>query len=425
MVPTNIDAEIDAQRDRQLAFIQELVRADTTTLGHGILGGHEARGQAVVRARLQAIGCDQLDSWEPDNAALERAFYEYNRGHAYAGRENLVGRFRGTGGGRSLILNGHIDVMPAGDPADWSAPPFAAEVRDGQLIGRGACDMKGGLAAAILAVEAIRGAGIALRGDVIVESVVDEEGGGNGTMACVARGYRADAAIVCEPTSLTVHHAHMGWLFFEIGTSGKALHSAQLWKGVNAIQKAIKLVRALDELEQRWLMTRRLPGLPGPTINVGVIEGGIAGSVVPDRCAFKICLHYLPTDLDEDGTGAAVEREVREHLLRAAAGDAWLAEHPPTIEKYQEGSAYWLDPAHPLVATTRDCAAAVLGRTPAVRGSEFGTDARILNNLGQTPTVIIGPGLASEAHAVDEKLDLAQFYQAIKAYARIILAWCG
>ena len=408
----------------QLAFLQELVRADTTTLGHGILGGNEIAGQRVIQRKLEEIGADEIDVWELDNADLESRFYEFNRGHATAGRPNVVGVFKGTGGGRSLILNGHVDVMPAGDELAWTSPPFAAEVRDGQLVGRGACDMKGGLAAAILAVETIRRRGVKLRGDVIVESVVDEEGGGNGTMGAVARGYRADGAIVCEPTSLQIHHAHMGWLFFRVATSGRALHSAQLWKGVNAIQKAIKLIHALDELEQRWLMTRRMPGLPGPTINIGVIQGGIAGSVVPDACEFKLCLHYLPTDLDENGTGAAVEREVREHLLRTARGDEWLAEHPPTIEKYQEGSAFHLDPSHPLPQLVSRITASVTGAPPVLRGSEFGTDARILNNLGGTPTVILGPGDASQAHAVDEKLDLAQFFQAIEIYTRVITQWC-
>jgi acetylornithine deacetylase len=416
---------LERHRDEQLAFVQRLVRADTTTLGHGILGGEERRGQIVVGERLRTMGCGALDSWEPDNAELESAFYEFNRGHAYAGRPNLVGTFKGTGGGRSLILNGHVDVMPAGDVSQWSCPPFGATVRDGQLIGRGACDMKGGLAAGILALEAVRGAGIPLRGDVIVESVVDEEGGGNGTMACVARGYWADGAIVCEPTSLTIHHAHMGWLFFKVTTTGKALHSAQLWLGVNAISKAIKLIQALDELQLRWLMTRRMPGLPGPTINVGEIEGGIAGSVVPDHCVFRTCLHYLPSDAASDGTGQDVEREVREHLLGVAQGDEWLRGHPPEIEKYQEGSPFWLDPDHLLVQTLRSVATERLGRTPAVRGSEFGTDARLLNNPGRTPTVIFGPGNASEAHAIDEKLDLDQFFKAIDVYANMIVAWAG
>ena len=420
-----LDAYLDAHRDDHLAFIRELVQADTTTLGHGLLGGHEIVGQRVIEQRFKSMGADTIDIWEPDDAFLTEQFYEFNRGHPYAGRPNVVGVFKGTGGGRSLILNGHIDVMPSGDESAWSAPPFAATEHDGQLIGRGACDMKGGLAAAILALEAVRRSGITLRGDVIIESVVDEEGGGNGTMACVARGYRADGAIVCEPTNLTIHHAHMGWLFFRVVTTGVALHSAQLWRGVNAIQKAIKLIQSLDELQNQWLMTRRMPELPGPTINVGTIEGGIAGSVVPDRCEFKLCLHYLPTDASPDGTGKAVEAEVRAHFARVAAGDAWLSEHPPIVEKYQEGSPFYLDPNHPFAQKVLSVATETLGHVPALRGSEFGTDARLLQNLAQTPTVIFGPGIASEAHAIDEKLDLAQFHAAIRVMARLIVEWAG
>ena len=225
-----------------------------------------------------------VDVFEPSDKELREAFAEANPGHDYKDRPDVVGTLRGTGGGRSLILNGHIDTMPFDHIEEWVTHPLEPKIIDGKLYGRGAGDMKGGLCAALSALYGLQERGVKLKGDVIVESVVDEEGGGNGTMACILRGYKADAAIISEPTELEIMPAHMGWLFYRIHVKGKALHSSMKWKGVNAIEKMMKIMQALQELERQWCMEKRSAILPPPTINFGTIEGGMAGSVVADSC---------------------------------------------------------------------------------------------------------------------------------------------
>ncbi|MCL4514480.1 MAG: ArgE/DapE family deacylase [Firmicutes bacterium] len=412
---------LDQRRNAHVDFLRRLIQTDTTVIGHGWDGGNEAAGQRLVRERLAALGCE-IDEFIPDNDRLAKyRDAEGNLGHIYDNRPIVVGTYRG-GNGRSLILNGHIDTMPVDSPEQWRCNPFGAEVVDGRVYGRGACDMKGGLAAAIMAVEALVEFGIEPKGNVIIQSVVDEEGGGNGTLAVCDRGYRADAAIITEPTNLEVRPAGMGFLLFEVTTSGRALHSSLKWQGVNAIEKAIKLIESLQELEHRWMMTRRHLLLPPPTINLGVIEGGSASSTVPDRCTFKICLHYLPTD-DPDGFGTQVEQEIVDTLMQTSRGDGWLSDNPPVIRKYQAGAGFETSVDHPLVNIITEAFSEISGQRAAVTGCGFGCDARHVNKIAGTPTVVFGPGDPSAAHSVNEVLPLDQYFRAIEVLAMTIYRW--
>ncbi|MDK2856447.1 MAG: acetylornithine deacetylase [Bacillota bacterium] len=408
------------QEEEAVRFLQQLVQADTQVLGHGITGGREAAGQELIRARLERLGA-LPDVFEPEEDRLQR-YGLGNEGHNYAGRPNVVARFPGVGGGRSIILNGHVDTMPPGDPAAWPYPPWSGVVERGRLYGLGAADMKAGLAGLLLAAEAVRRAGVRLKGDLIFESVVDEEGGGNGTLACLDRGYRADGAVIAEPTHLEVQPAHMGFIFYAVRVEGKPLHSSRKWAGVSAVEKAIKLIQALNELEHRWLLTRRHPLLPGPSINVGEIHGGEAGSTVPGWCEFKLCLHYLP---DGPEAGRRTEREVLAALEDCARGDPWLREHPPKIEKYQEGSPFEVPVDHPLVQTTARAVEAENGAPVRVSGKPAGCDARYFTALARIPCVILGPGEPEQAHSVGESVDVQEYLTFIRIAARLILDWCG
>jgi len=198
--------------------------------------GNELCAQELIESTLSSVGAD-IDRFEPDNDAM-RGHPEYNPGHSYEGRPNIVGVIKGAGGGRSLMINAHADVVPAGAEG-WLCPPYEPRIIDGRLYGRGACGMKAGGAAALMALETLHECGIKLAGDVIFESVVDEEGGGNGTLACCLKGYKADAAVIPEPTGLSIMPAHMGWLFYRITFSGKPIHCAFKWKGVNAVDKCL------------------------------------------------------------------------------------------------------------------------------------------------------------------------------------------
>ncbi len=417
-----IRALLEKNKEQYLNVLKRIMAQDSTNSEHGI-HGNEANAQKVVSQELKSLGMT-VDEFEPDNTELEK-WPEINRGHDYENRPNVVGTLHGSGGGKSLILNGHIDTMPFTNLDEWVTHPLEPMEKDGLLYGRGACDMKGGLAAALCALQLLQEAGKELKGDVIFESVVDEEGGGNGTVACIAKGYKADAAIVMEPTELQIMPAHMGWLFYKMKVEGKALHSAMKWKGVNAIEKMMKFMTALQELERKWCMEKRSALLPPPTINFGVISGGIAGSVVADECVLDFGLHYLPADGGADGLGKDVEKEVFEALDYAAAGDAWLSKHPYEIKLYQNGSGYELAQDHPMVKILAQSHEAILSERPIVRGCEYGSDARLLTNYGKTPSVIYGPGCIQQAHAVNEFIKIDEYLKAVEVYAQTILAWCN
>jgi acetylornithine deacetylase len=279
--------------------------------------------------------------------------------------------------------------------------------------------MKAGLMASALAVKCIYDAGLEVPGPVTVLSVVDEEGGGNGSLAAMLEWHRADAAVVCEPSDGTLTVAHMGFVFFSVEVSGAALHSGSKWNGVNAIEKAVILMDALRELEHRWLMTRKHPLLPPPTLNIGVISGGTAGSTVPDRCVFKFCLHYHPS-MGRD----LVTREVRDAIMLRSDGDEWLRSHPPVMEIYQAGGAFEMDTGHEFVKIASRCVESVTGTPPALYGSPAGNDARLLRNIGDMPTLVMGPGRMEQCHSIDEYVEVNDFLTFIEIYARLILEWC-
>jgi acetylornithine deacetylase len=413
---------ITERADEYVRRLRELVAIDTQDIGHGIEGGREENGQLYLEKFLAELGADTAREPLSEDIVSKGigSYGEGNPGHNYKSpdRWNLSASFGRAAKGRSLIFDGHIDTMPAGDPSSWSSNPWSAEVRDGKIYGLGACDMKAGLMASILAVKCLRDAGLELPGPIAILSVVDEEGGGNGSLAAMLNGHRADAAVVCEPSDGTLTVAHMGFVFFSVEVSGVALHSGSKWNGVNAIEKAVILMEALDKLEHRWLMTRKHPLLPPPTLNIGVISGGTAGSTVPDRCAFKFCLHYHPS-MGRD----LVTREVTDAIMTRADGDEWLRSHPPAIEIYQAGGAFEMDTGHEFVKTASRCVEAVKGTPPALYGSPAGNDARLLRNIGDMPTVVMGPGRMEQCHSVDEYVEVNDFLAFIEIYARLILEW--
>ncbi len=391
---TMIDSEV-VQRLRQaahdlegqtVAFTQELVRIPTENPKlAAIEAGAEATCQDVIEARLRALGCT-TERWE-----------------VYPGRPDLVGTLRGEGGemARSLILNGHIDVVPAGDPAAWTYAPFAAEIADGKIWGRGTVDMKGGIAAMITAVEAIQLAGIRLQGDVLLESVVDEETGGPGTMQTIEHGYRADAAIVVEPTDFAVQPVEGGLEWLRVVVRGRSGHSAYRYRSVhaggqgvaiNAIEKTAKILAAVQDLERHWAVHKRHPLLPAgiTTINPGVIIGGTGGgqngvpnvltavSTFPDYCALELSLKYLPGE-----ETANVRAEFEDYISRVACRRS-LAPRAPAGDRM--GNPRRLlpaggDPCRPSLSRCAQC-----GRR---------TDDRVASR-GRRHGCCDGPGVAGQ-----------------------------
>ena len=275
---------LEQNKEKYIEELKNLVGIDTHDLGHGIDGGLEKQGQEYMVNLFESMGADEITVDPMDEAVIQESYKKHQEGNQ-TDRANVYATFKGKQGGKSLLFNGHIDVMPADMEDGWTNPPFEPVIRDGKMYGRGCTDMKGGLMASVMAVKLLQDAGYELPGDVTITSVCDEEGGGNGSIQAVMRGLKADGVVNCEPTDDTLILAHMGWVFFKVDFEGKACHSGAKAEGVSAIEKAIKVIQGLNEMEHRWLLTIRHRLLPPPSLNIGVIEGGTAGSTVPGEGA--------------------------------------------------------------------------------------------------------------------------------------------
>lgn len=419
---------LEAKKNEHIDFLKQLVGFDSRIMNAG-RSGNEGEIQRFIARKLKQLGADQIDIFEPDNEKIKH-LPGFNPEHDYTDRPNVVAVFKGSGsGGRSLLLNGHVDTVDTGNLELWTSDPFTCTERDGLLYGRGVADMKGGLAAAILALEALKETGVKLAGDVIFTSVVDEEAGGNGTLAIVEKGYRADGALIMEPTNLEIHAANRGAFLARFTVVGKPIHACLKGFGVNAIDKAMMLIRALYELEKEWLLTKRHPFLANPTINIGRIQGGIGASIVADECTVDFDVEFLPREYDVDGNEHivdkyAIQREVEAALARACTADEWLQQHPVKVDWYQDTSAFQTDAAHPLVTTALQSVADTLGKA-GLSGFPAGCDGVYLSNIGNMPVVIFGPGKINQAHTINEFLEIDQYISHIQALTNFIIDWAG
>jgi acetylornithine deacetylase len=376
-------------------------------------------------ARLMRQHGLDVEVWEPDAAALAPFAEFVTIGSGFEGRPNVVGTLRGKSGGRSLILNGHIDTVETGDAAAWSRPAHGAEVIDGRLYGRGACDMKGGLIANLFALAAFRRAGYAPAGDVIVESTISEEDGGAGALAAVLRGYTADAVLISEPTDLAIIPAHGGSLMFRLQVPGLSAHAAVRDEGVSAIEKFAYLHRGLLDFEARRNREITHPLYESirnkVPINIGVISGGSWPSSVPEWVTAEGRAGLVPgEELDPFKTRLAAE------IATLAAADPWLRDHPPEIA-WLEGQFAPADVPvdSPLVATLAESWQAVAGSSARIEAATYGADMRHFVLTGGMPCVMFGAGDVRLAHAPDESIPLDDLLRAITTTAVFIADWCG
>ena len=412
---------LEEHREEYIRRLSELVAIDTHDLGHGIEGGLEKEGQEYMAALFEEMGASRITRDPLREEIIEQCrkkHHEGNPGHNNEGRYNLYALFRGNGG-RSLLFNSHIDTMPPGDLGEWRTPPFEPSIQDGKLYGLGSADMKGGLMASAMAVKLLKEDGYELPGDVMVTSVCDEEGGGNGSMVAAMNGLRADGVINCEGTDDELVLAHMGFVFFRVDFVGKANHSGAKWLGVSAIEKAWKVINALSEMEHQWLLEYRHPLLPAPNMNIGVICGGTAGSTVAGECYFETCIHYLPGQMSYE----QVVREFHRIVEGVSAYDPWLKDHPPKITMYQAGGAFEMERENLFVNTFRQVYRNLKGRPVRTVGSPAGSDSRIWKNIAGCPTIQFGPGRLEQCHSPNEYVELQAYLDCILLYAQMILAW--
>lgn len=416
-IERRVRAAVAAEFEPTVALIQAAVRRPSIT-------GHEGVVQDLIAETLRVIGM-AVDVWEPQHADFSEYPEYVAEEPPFVGRPNIVGVLPGAGGGPSLAINGHIDVVPAGDESAWTYPPFGGVRAGGRIYGRGSADMKGGLIAGIGAIRAIQAAGARLRGDVMVQSVIAEESGGAGTLAAVLRGHVADGTVIAEPTQLRITPAGGGCLMFRITVHGRSAHAALRYKGESALEHWYPLHYALLALEaerNRTLLHPLYEHLPNKIpFNVGVLRAGEWPSSVPETLVAEGRFGVLPGEAMAD-----VRAQFERTFADAVAADPWLRANPPDLEWYgaQFGTAE-IDPAHPLVQTLRGAAAAVTGDEPAVEGVAWGSDMRFFTEIAKRPAVLFGPGDVALAHYTDEFVPEDEIRRAMEIYALMILRWCG
>ena len=429
-VKTEIVAAVDSLADELVQLVVDMIKIPSVNpcypgeVYEEVLGG-ETKVNEFLKPIMESMGLE-TDLW-----AVEK------------GRANLVGVCKGTGGGKSLIFNGHVDVVPTGPEEEWTiAGPWSGKIIDGMIYGRGACDMKGGNAAAIIALKALLAAGYKPKGDVILEDVVGEEMMNTeaGTGATVERGYTADGAIVVEPSGtsypLGIIPVSPGLLYMRVNIKGKATHVCfrrELVRaggmgaeaGVNSIDKAMIVYEALNRLEEEWGQTKSHP-LFGPplqfTIHPGVITGGPNGAfVVSEKSTIEYAIWHAPQETEEE-----VKKEVEDQIRRYTQTDPWLRENPPVVEWLLWWPPYDVPVEAPICQAVQAAYESLKGKTPQYSGFLAVDDATWLNRAG-IPAVTIGAGTGNifGVHGANECIEISQLVDAAKLYALAIVEWCG
>lgn len=379
-----------------IGMAQALVRLDTSNPP-----GNEAPAARWLQEQMHRLGFSNIRLVEP-----------------LPGRASVLGRFGGSGPAparRTLIWNGHIDVVPPGNPAAWHHPPFAGAVADGRLWGRGAADMKGAVAAVLEAVAILGRAGLRLQGALVMHAVADEEMlGALGTQHLVELGEaRADAAVCGEPTGLRPLVASRGILWVQLTARGRSCHASTPHLGINAIVKMSQVVQALDRLRP----AARHPLLGAATLSVGTISGGTKTNVVPDRCTITVDRRLLPGETPD----RAVE-ELKELLRGLQAADPEL---DVELQVLQEAEPSEISPAEPIVQSALRARALLGLGTGDVGGMPGTTDARFLINQAGVPTVILGPGTLEDAHTVNESVSIEELRMGALLYAALFCDYLG
>jgi acetylornithine deacetylase len=428
MIPTAHEERALAEFsvERLLEFLKQLVAVPS--LGEGTdehaPGSRESAAQILIQEAMERIGLT-TDLWSIDLEALAKHpdfSAEIERSEALG----LVGTLEGCDrDGRRLILNGHIDVVPAGDLSQWPTPPFEAHIHDGLVSGRGALDMKGGLCCGLFALDAIIKAKVPLRGSVHLESVVGEEDGGLGTLATCLRGYRADGAIIMEPTNLEITRAHAGCANFRLTVPGLSAHGCFRDEGVSAIEKFALVHRALLDFELDY--NRRHPNplfarvaKPYP-LSIGTLRAGNWPSSVPDSLVAEGRFGVAT-----ESSLADAQLELENVLAQVNSSDPWLLEHPATIEWWGgQFEPATTDESAAIVGVLADAIEATTGAPPATDAATYGADMRLLVHQAQTPTVMFGPGDVRLAHGPLEAVPIAHLETVSRALIRTIVRFCG
>ena len=347
----------------------------------------------------------------------------------YKNRPNVVAVWPGTGNGHSLILNGHMDTVTIEPESLWTRDPFGAEIEDGRMYGRGTSDMKGGLMAAVMAIQYLREAGVTLRGDLILQSVVNEEHSGNGTLDLVRRGYHADGAIVLEPTNNRVFVSHPGGLYWQVTVPGVQRSPGSRWEngvqvGVSAIEKLPVVITSLLEME-RSFNHLHAPGEgagkhPPMSLVIGKVSGGFYETVTAGEAILRGAVYFPP----DNGSVDEMIRKFHSCVDAANSMDSFLTGCNSRIEFLHHDDPT-LQEGKVDVATHMESLIPSKSHGKGEHGSSFACDMRHLVNRAKIPTIVFGPGAIAQAHKPDEHIRISEYLDSINHRISFIGTWCN
>ncbi|MEH7452280.1 peptidase [Gottfriedia acidiceleris] len=413
-----INDYIHKNKNKAIELLQILVREKSVS-------GNEAAAQKIVSNYLQNLGL-VIDRFEPSIEELKKSSYFISERTSFEDSPNIVAILKGTGNGKSIILNGHIDVVPEGEISSWERHPYSGAIVGNRLYGRGTTDMKGGNVAALFAIEAIKKCNIPLKGDIYFESVIEEESGGAGTLATILRGYEADAVLIPEPTKMKVFPKQQGSVWFRIKVKGKVAHGGTRYEGVSAIEKSMMVINHINQLEKvrntRLLDDPLYKNVPIPIpINIGKINGGTWPSSVSDLVTLEGRLGVSPDETIEEA-----KLEITRWLKTLSLIDDWFIENPVELDFY---GARWLpgsiELGHPFMESLKKSYQYVYKNQPIIEASPWGTDGGLFTQIKQIPTIVFGPGETKVAHYPNEYIDLDELFRCAEIIAYTLLDWCG
>lgn len=407
--------KVDSLKEQLIEDVCKVVQIPSVT-------GDEGKAQEHIKKLYENLGLE-VDVFEADYDTLKKHPTYIESIPNFENRPNVIGKLKGTGEGRSLILNGHIDVVSPEPFASWSFDPWGGIVDNGRIYGRGSMDMKGGLIANYYALKAVMESGFKPKGDVILQSVIEEElGGGGGALACFLKGYTGGGFITTEPNRLGV--GHPGINYFKVKIKGKPTHAAISHLGVSAAEKGFIIFQALTELDriraerQRFPLAEKVAGR-SCNLNIGIFSAGDWTSTVPSSAELSVRISYTPDETKED-----VVNEVEKCIMEAARRDPWLSENLPEIEWFGWDAAPWFqDVNDTFVQQFVKVSEGVLGEKPEFVAFPGGLDNRFAQEFN-VPSLSFGP-VGGNLHGFDEYVTIDSVFETTQIIALMILEWCG
>ena len=411
-----IDSTVNNMRDEIILFIQTLVQSPS-------LANDEESVQKIIQNKLESLGLEtkkvivQFESIKNHPAFCDDGFSPDSR-------VNVIGQWKNGDAAKSLILNGHVDVVPTGPETLWNESPWSGSVKDNRIYGRGSCDMKAGLASGIFAIQVLQAIGFKPKGNVMVQSVVGEESGGCGTLTNIVKGYSGDAAVILEPTSLKVCPIQSGALTFRLKIPGQATHAAMRWDGISAIEKYNLIHQSIIELEKERHQSfnvkyYKLSDRVAP-INIGTIKGGEWHSTVPESVMVEGRLGVFPGESALDARNA-----FENHLKKVSNSDVWLKENPPILEWFEgQFESGQTDVNHSIIRALKHAYKNVKNNSAILEGVTYGSDLRLFTNHADIPAVLFGPGDVRLAHSANEYIEIEEVLTCVKIITNLIIKWC-